>query len=359
MAEKIRFGISQKLLTVLMLVALIPLTCVWFFSYQGITTLNRAKVNQQLAAINERLITHTDGWVDMNQRMLLQNSSLVDMQSMEKKRQDSVLKTMTQYYNWAYLAFSTDEEGNNIGRSDGKKTRFYGDRDYFKQVVNGHEFGQQILIGKTSGKPAIVLSTGIFSETGLFKGVLAVAMTLEELSDKIINNRIGKTGFSFLVDERSEVIAHPNADMAQQRVDMSDHPALAALEKGQSTTVFEDQNGQKIVSVAQETDQGWIMVSQQNYDEAYKVIQMETIKAIVLLVVTILAVSMVAYFISRWLTAPIRNLTEIADKYSQGHLNLTITDMSRKDEIGQLSQAIGRLGSSTRIALNRLRERGK
>ncbi|WP_321371888.1 cache and HAMP domain-containing protein [uncultured Desulfuromusa sp.] len=357
MAKKVKFGISQKLLLTLLVVALIPLVSIWFISYQSNTRLTEDKVNQELAAINNNLITHVDGWVDMNQRMLKQNASLNEMQSMQARFQNPALETITKYYDWAYLAFTVDTKGNNIGRSDGKKTKYYGDRSYFKQIIDGKQFGKQILIGKTSGKPAMVLSTGIFDAAGNLKGVLAQAMTLTELSGKIVSNRIGKTGFTFLVDEKGEVIAHPDAETTRSRVDLSKHQALKALAQGQETSIYEDFNGDKIVAVAQKTAQGWTMVSQQNYAEAYRVIKVENQKALYLLIATFIIVCLIAVLLSRSLTAPIRDLTEIADKYSQGQLDLKITGLDRNDEIGQLSQAIERLGTSIRMAISRLQKK--
>lgn len=357
MATKVKFGISQKVLLMLLLVALVPLISIWFVSYQSISNLTNEKVNQELAAINNDLITLVDGWVDMNQRMLLQNASLNEMQSMQPKLQNQALKTITKYYDWAYLAFTVDLKGNNIGRSDGKKTKYYGDRAYFKQVIDKKQFGKQLLIGKTSGKPAMVLSTGIFDDNGKLKGVLAQAMTLTELSGKIVNNQIGETGFTFLVDEKNEVIAHPDADMTRSRVDLSKHQALIALKQGQSTTIFENSNGDKVVAVAKKNAQGWTMVSQQSYAEAYQLIKEENQKALYLLIATLIVIALVAIFVSRRLTAPIRELTEVADKYSQGQLDLKISGLDRSDEIGQLSQAIERLGTSIRMAITRLQKK--
>ncbi len=357
MATKVKFGISQKLLLTLLVVALVPLISIWFVSYQSITSLTTEKVNQELAAINNNLITHVDDWVDMNQRMLRQNASLNEMRSMQSSLQNPALETIVKYYDWAYLAFTVDQKGNNIGRSDGKKTKYYGDRAYFKQVTEGKQFGKQLLIGKTSGKPAMVLSTGIFDKNGKLKGVLAQAMTLNKLSGKIVSNRIGETGFTFLVDEKGEVIAHPDAEMTRSRVDLSKNKALQAFQQGQSFSIFENYNGDKIVAVAQKTAQGWVMVSQQNHAEAYQVIKAENQKTIYLLIATLLIVFVIAIFTARSLTAPIRELTEVADKYSQGQLDLKISGLNRSDEIGQLSQSIERLGTSIRMAISRLQKK--
>lgn len=357
MATKTKFGISQKLSLMLLVVALVPFVTIWFFAYKSITDLTTEKVNQGLASINSELVVAVDAWIDMNERMLVQNASLPPMQSMLEFHQTQILKTITTYYDWAYLTFTVDTEGNNISRSDGKKLKYYGDREYFKQVLGGQKIGRQVLIGKTSGKPAMVLSTGIFGDTGTLKGVLAQAMTLAELSEKIIKNRIGKTGFTFLVDENGQVVAHPDEEMTKSRVDLSKHQALLALKDGKTTSIFADTNGEKIVAVSEKTAKGLTMVSQQNYAEAYRLIKSENQKALVLLFATLIMIFLSALFVSKWLTAPIRDLTEVADKYSQGQLDLKISGLDRNDEIGQLGQAIERLGTSIRLAMKRLQKK--
>jgi len=356
MTEKISFGISQKLLIMLLLVALLPLLTLWFASYRSTTALTQTKVESELSAANNELITYVNGWVEMNERMLRQNADLVSVRSMRGAEQTPVLKSMARYYDWAYLVFTVDPQGNNVSRSDGKPLLYYGDREYFQQVLRGNQFGKQILIGKTSGKPAMVLSTAITDSSGSIKGVLAQAMTLTDLSNRIVSKRIGATGFSFLVDENNEVIAHPNDSLISSRTDLSQHQAIVALAQGQSSATFKDHTGAEYIAVTAKTSQGWTMVTQQHRSEAYQLISSENRKAIYLLVATLIIVIAISWFVSRWLTAPIRELTEIADKYSQGELDLNLSSLERRDEIGQLSQAIDRLGTSIRLALERLKK---
>lgn len=356
MSQKVKFGISLKLLLTMLVIALLPLLVIWYFSYSAITHLTTEKVNQELTAINETLTGQVNDWVDLNQRMMLQNSELSSVRSMRADLQNPVLVSITKNYDWAYLSFTVDLDGNNIGRSDGKKVKYYGDRDYFKQVVNGRQFGRQILIGKTSGKPAMVLSTGIHDSKGRLKGVLAQAMTLTELSKKIIDYKIGQSGFAFLIDEKDDVVAHPDGEITRSRVNLSQDRLVQAVKNGQGPQIVELDGGQKVIAVGQKTEQGWLLISQQNYDEAYRLIRQENQKALSLLIFTILLVCGIAMFVSKTLTAPIRQLTDVADKYSQGQLDLKISGLSRNDEIGQLSQAIDRLGTSMKMALTRLKK---
>jgi methyl-accepting chemotaxis protein len=51
---------------------------------------------------------------------------------------------------------------------------------------------------------------------------------------------------------------------------------------------------------------------------------------------------------------PLRQLTHVAEAYSTGQLQLEVPGLSRRDEIGSLARALGRLGTSMKKALERL-----
>jgi len=354
--DKVRFGIFQKILLTTLTVSLIPLGCIWYLDYRSTLEVTSEGIDQKLQSFTTNLATHVDDWIEMNQRMLLQNSGLKDVMSSNANDQNPVLTSIIRQYPWTYLAFTTDLQGNNVGRSDGKPLKYYGDRDYIKQVTQGAQFGQQVLIGKTSGKPALVLSSGIFDLRSKLQGIIAIAMSLNDLSDNIIAARIGKSGFAFLLDEKGEVIAHPNDTFTQTRADFSNHPAFVASAAGARRTVFVDDKGERIVAGMLKTKEGWTLIAQQNFKEAYAPIQVANRQALLLLCVTLVIVAACAFLLSRKLAAPIRSLTETTDQFSQGKLNVSISGLQRKDEIGELARAIERLGMSIKVAIKRLKQ---
>jgi methyl-accepting chemotaxis protein len=354
MRSRFTFGIFYRILGALLLVSLIPLAAIWAINFNTIRDLNNTSVEQRLVALNDNLLNQVNSWVDMNRRMLLQNARTLDIISMDSRRQNPTLKTMTELYDWAYLAFTVAPDGNNIGRSDGKKPIYYGDRSYFKQVMDGAPLGEQILIGKTSGKPALILSAPINNPGGQMVGVIAVAATLSEISDQIANSHIGETGIAFLVDKKGEVIAHPSEVYTRSRIDMSRHPAVLALKQGQKTTTFVNEEGHEIFATAQQNNDGWIMITQQDTAEAFSLISRENKQGIILLISSLLLILLVGMLVSKRLTRPIKDLTEVADQFSQGKLDLQISGLGRQDEIGNLARAIERLGTSIRLAMDRL-----
>lgn len=66
--------------------------------------------------------------------------------------------------------------------------------------------------------------------------------------------------------------------------------------------------------------------------------------------------SIVVVLLARTFTRPIVQLTQAADRLSMGELDIQI-GINRKDEIGELAEAIRRLQAGTQIALERLRAR--
>ena len=268
--DSIQFGVFPKMLIAMLLMAVIPLGTTWLVNYQATTARISEHVDQQLDRIAEGLQGFVDTWVDMNLRMLHQNAELPGMQSMEASRQNPLLRLVTEEYDWNYLAFTVAPNGQNVGRSDGKKTKFYGDRGYVQQVLSGGVRGQQVLIGKTSGKPAFVLSVPIRRETQTIKGLWAIAMTIADISDRITNARLGETGRAFLVDEAGKVIAHQNQAFTLERKDLSGHPAvIAATTETAGTLNFVDEDGKRRVAAYRKTRHGWTLVAEQDHREAF------------------------------------------------------------------------------------------
>ncbi|CAG1773013.1 partial Methyl-accepting chemotaxis protein McpB, partial [uncultured bacterium] len=76
---------------------------------------------------------------------------------------------------------------------------------------------------------------------------------------------------------------------------------------------------------------------------------------LIALIVGGIAVS-VAIFLARTLTRPIVQLTQIADRISLGELDMEI-GLDRKDEIGELAEALTRMQASLQAIMERLRAR--
>jgi len=354
MAKRPTFGIFPKVLLTMIAVAVIPLGAIWYVNQRSAVERIERGVDQQLGDRAEAVGSYVDAWVDMNVKMLRQNAALDDIASMDAKRQRRILLTMANEYKAVYLAFTIAPDGTNIGRSDQDTPKNYGDRLYVQQVLRGAPLGQQVVISRTNGQPALILSVPIAAEQKL-AGVLAIGMTINDVSNSIAGVQIGRSGHAFLLDSTGKVIAHPRKDYVETLKDLSQHPAfLGASELAKKRVVFTDERGRSVLAYARKTKEGWTLVVQQDTDEAYAPIAAANRNALVLLALTLLLVVVVSSLLAQRLTRPIRSLTRVADEISRGNLKASIAEAARSDEIGALARAVDRLGASVKAAMARL-----
>ena len=73
-----------------------------------------------------------------------------------------------------YLVFTTDINGMNVARNDGKELKDYSDRQYVQDITSGKDLTWQNLIGKTSKQPALVIAVPIRKNNQTI-GVMAAA----------------------------------------------------------------------------------------------------------------------------------------------------------------------------------------
>lgn len=349
-----RFGILFKMLLVMVLVASVPLAVVWYISHAASEQAISQDVENRLSSTADQLRSYVESWIDMNVRVMRQNAKLSDVSSMDGARQKEALESIVNTYEWDYLAFTIDINGHNVSRSDNKDLKDYSDRHYVRQVLGGQELGQQVVISKTTGKPALILATPIKDAAKQTRGVLAIGMSLTDISQKVSSARFGKTGYAILLDQEGRVIAHINEEFTNQRTSLTDHQGFKELMlSNKESLVYTDETGKKIYSQARKTRHGWILLVQQDYDEAFSALASYNKQSQLLMLVTLVLVLIVAVLVSRQLTRPIQRLTSAAEAISRGNFEFQIIDAGRSDELGDLARAVERLGASVRLAMER------
>ena len=355
-ASGISLKIFHRILLTMILVALIPLGGLIYISGYQHQEDWRENVDRQLELTAGTLAARVNGWVDTNLRALKENGMLPDVVGMNTERQEPVLKAIQKTYEWCYLVFTVAPDGKNVGRSDGKPLTYYGDRDYFLQVLSGKPIGQQVLIGRTSGKPALILAGPIAADGQPTVGVVALAMHLVDVSEAVVGTRIGKTGYAILVDDRNKAIAHGRPELVSEALqDLGAHPALSAGGAGKAV-VFEE-GGRQVVAYTKKLRLDWTLIIQQDYDEAFAPLIESRRNAIILMLLALTMVVAIAYGLSRQLARPIGELTQVAEEISRGSFDAKIPGTARRDEIGALARAIERMATSIRVAVDRLRKK--
>ena len=237
-AMKVRFGLSPKIIIVMLLISLMPLTLYWSVTFRESSRLIRTDTELLMAQTVQGLGGQVDEWIDKNILILRTAARLNDMASMDRVKQEHILKAINQEYPWMYLVFTVGANGMNIARNDDKPLTDYSDRDYYKDVMQGKDLSWQVLIGKTSKKPAVVLAVPIKAADNSIIGVMAAAMNIDDISKTVAAWKKGKTGFAFLVDEKGKVVSHQIPEYVLEQKDLNSHPLVSCYQEEREGNVF-------------------------------------------------------------------------------------------------------------------------
>jgi methyl-accepting chemotaxis protein len=352
---RIRFGIHARTTATMLVAGLLPLAL-----FGGITLFEQSRrvqadAERALQVSGEQIASQVDEWFDKNVRMLRAAASLPSVATMNHEEQTRAVTAIQRAYPWMYLVFTIGKDGKNIARSDGKPLTDYGDRQYFKDVaVSGKDLTWETLIGKTSGKPAVILAVPIMAN-GAVIGVLAAAMTVEDVSGIIAHWKMGRTGYAFLVDEHAKVVAHPREEYVTGQVHLNEHALVAAFQRdGRPHSLsFTETDGKDVLGYVQGNKFRWAVAIQQGKEELLAPVRQTLTLGLALLAAALILVVLIARAAAGVVVRPILEMSEAADRMSKGDLDASLA-VTRRDELGVLARSLERLRISMRAAMKRL-----
>ena len=348
-----RIGLLGKASITLLFVGLVPLIAFGAYTLSQQNDNLQRDADKSLQTYAEYMAAQTDEWFDRNVRALRAAVELPEITSMQRSDQAKVLLGIKKAYPWMWLVFTIGLDGNNVGRSDESALTPFKDRQYYKDLVSGgKEVAWETVIGKTSRKPSLVIAIPILVN-GSMVGVLATSMVIED--KQLASWRNGDTGFAFLVDDKSKVLAHPRADLVLEQTRLDTHPLIAAYHADSKPHFLTFMNnGIETRGYVQGTKAGWAVVAEQSTQELLAPLRATATVGILLLAGALFLVIAIGIAASRILVRPIVEMTAAADRMSLGELRTPIA-MKGNDELSVLARSLERLRKSMRAAMARLR----
>ena len=296
--RELRAGIFTGLLIALLLVSLLPLTAFWQLERLRMIDNGEAEAQQRLELFADSAVQQVDAWMRLNLSVLQLAAGQAAVRSMRPQQQLQVIERVRERLPWAYLVHTVDLTGMNVARSDGRPLNWYGDREYFRQVLAGRPYGVEIQIGRTSHLPAFLMAVPITGADDKLVGMLIEAATLEHVTQAVISAQLGRTGHAFLMTNTGLLIADRGVSMVHGLSDFRSHPAYAAAQRGDGFYHYRYRGAAKVAEV-RHTDFGWIVVAQQQRAESMAAVSQANRYAWLLLGLTTLAVTLISALVAR------------------------------------------------------------
>lgn len=247
--------------------------------------------------------------------------------------------------NKAYDGFGyASSDGMFIGSAG--STGNVSERDYFQKAMKGEDFISDPLFSKTTNHLVTVAAVPV-KTNGKVTGVLLGTVDMVELAKKVLDVRVGQTGYATVTQRDGLTVIHPDQAVAMKFNALTDSKADQRLkvlvervskgEKGMST--IQTAGGERYYAYAPIPGVTWgLTVNVPTAEVTSAVSALTWISFATTIVVLIIAASIIAWY-ARRIANPIKGLEAAANQIASGDLSLNSISIDTNDEISHLGQA--------------------
>ena len=368
---KIRFkSMKSRLVFWFLVLALLPLLTGALITYHQRMQSIKHREAQKLTAVRDLKINQINLWLDErtgDTQTAAEDPVIRDLEKVVNKEKfsqsdikilESVRNRLNGYlknypdYNEIFIInphtgiiqVSTDRSLEGVNKSTDP---------YFTEPVKTRRlYIKDIYYSKSTKQPAMALSAPIFGLAHNGKrivGILVAKVDLEHSLYALLLDRtgMGKTGETLIVNKDTialnELRWYANAPL---NLKIEAEPALLASRGKTGIMEMKDYRGEDVMAAyAYIPRTGWGGVAKQDMKEIYAPVQLMLLQILALLVISAVAVYMLAIFLSGMIARPVLEMTEVSKRIEEGDLSAR-NHIDTDDELGYLSQAFNSMADT-------------
>ena len=188
-------------------------------------------------------------------------------------------------------------------------------------------------------------------------GVAIADINLKFIWDVVSAIRVGHSGYAFVVDQPGRVIAHPDITIVLRGTDSQTSLMLLRLRdeiaaaRGEAIAT-ETAKGEALVAMAAIPGADWTVFVEQPLSEAFAPIFLALWRTGWLLLAGAAVAALLAYWLARRMTGPIRLLEQGAERIGSGQFDYRI-EVSTGDELERLANRFNRMAGEVALSQQR------
>ncbi|MBM7868154.1 response regulator [Heliobacterium gestii] len=264
-----------------------------------------------------------DEWFDNCRDDVRTLAEIKAVRNGDNREMDDLFRSfLDQHKHFTNLTFVNREGINEVDTAGRVGQINLSDRDYYQQGVNGKDYVTDVIIGRNTGRPLVMISSPVYGFNGQFRGIIFTSVNLATIEAVMSRYRPGETGETYLVNANGLMITQSRfaSDLVKRGVIDGtaplqvkvDSPAFQQALKGKpGTAVYPNYQGKKVLGAFQQMrQQNWVIIGEVSETEAmapyYR--QMATMMGVSLILLVLSVPLTVA--VSNRIRKPIDNLIE-------------------------------------------------
>jgi len=356
--KKLSLNLKNKLILSFLVILLIPSITIGITSYQS----SKGNIEQSITDSAQKTVGIVSETVDQFVEAQMENIDYLsntivssDIKNNKDRRTrdilDEIQTAKEDVVEQTYVGTETGDFMNSPTSFKNPPDYDPRERPWYQEAMENSEnvIITDPYVSQSSNEVVVTLAKA----TADGKGVVAVNLKLESLTNIISEVNIGKNGYLFLLDETRKFISHPTNEPGSEATgDFYDD--IYSSESGQFSYVHEEESRKLAFTTSDVT--GWKIAGTMFENEVEEASSSILITTISVIVVFLILGGVMVLFVIRSITNPINKLVSASDQMSQGDLSVSI-DMNRNDELGKLAQAFNRMRKHLNEVIMQVRDR--
>ncbi len=232
------------------------------------------------------------------------------------------------------------------------------DRDYFKAAMAGNASVGAAVLSKVSNRPVTPIAAPIVSGNKVV-GVAALVADISFLNDIVTSQKIGRTGYAFVIDHTGLTIAHPIAENVLT-LDISKVPGMEEFSRkitsgAQGTDSYVYQGVAKTAGFAPVKSTGWSVCLTLPSSEYLGAVEGVRNLILALAAAALVSAILIGLLFARTVTKALTKGMTFSQLIATGDLTQQL-EVKTKDEIGLLVQALNGMSSNLKGMVSGVRE---
>ena len=355
--KKRSFNLQAKVMLIFLVLALVPLVIIGWFSLKTTEDLSVSMVIRQLENVAVDKVAILERWIDERKAdlMVVAGTSLLKSMNPEViapyldliRNKYGVYNDLTVVSTTGEIVFSSREGTPHMEKSGSEM-----------HVVRGALYMSSISYVSEKKESSFHIAAPVIGDDGELAGTVYGSVGTNKIIFFILNVSLGKTGECYLVDKNGRFLAHkePHRILAEN-ISQSDS-FRNIFEKRDREKAYLDYRGIEVLGASLNvggTD--WYVVVEQDREEAFH--SANTLKRIIYLTVLLCigSVMMLTWMISYHIVSPIRALSKYAGIIGDSKFDKAVVKINRNDEIGMLYRALEDMSCKLQERQNHLEQK--
>ncbi|WP_202080487.1 ATP-binding protein [Caldalkalibacillus salinus] len=349
--------LRTKLMVFSLLITAIPMTLIWFFTFQSQKDDLHTQVKQTLNIYANTLAVSIDDLIAerIAEVTLLSRNPIITNPESSK---DEILEQMEHFIQMRdvyFVSILTDLNGNVDVHTDQVA---YGmnlyDKPWFQQTLEHGAYISDIYMSPDYNSPVLPIAAMVYNDDQDPMGVIAPSFDLNYLWEKIDSFRveqenIGLNGFAFLINGNGDVIIHPELDriLVDNYIEQNDLTTADIKQLAQSNALFTNEAEGTLNAIApiehqHGFDHDWYVVISTPEEEWLGPLD-QLVERYILLFSMMLFMTMIAvYKLGESILNPVQDLVNVTTDFAAGK-KVKPLNMTSYQEIDQLNTTFNQM----------------